>query len=90
MTTIDHQFTATILGDMGPHKWDMVRVPNSTEVLGTGKAVKVKATIDGIEVSTGLLPSQGNHLLPIKGEIGRALGKSAGDEVTVHLIEVLS
>jgi hypothetical protein len=37
-----HTFTATILGDMGPHKWDMVRVPSSTEMLGTGKAVKIR------------------------------------------------
>jgi hypothetical protein len=85
-----HTFTATILGDMGPHKWDMVRVPSSTEMLGTGKAVKIRATVDGIEVSTGLLPSEGNHLMPIKSEIGRALGKSAGDQVTVQILEKLS
>lgn len=85
-----HSFSATILGDMGPHRWDMVRVPNSTEILGTGKAIKIIATIDGIEVSTGLLPSEGNHLMPIKGEIGRALGKSAGDQVAVTIISTVT
>jgi hypothetical protein len=87
---LDHTFTATIQGDMGPHKWDMVAMPGSVEFFGTGKAVKVVATIDGEEVTTSLLPGGGSHLLPIKGAIGTAIGKSAGDEVTVHLTERLS
>jgi hypothetical protein len=85
--TIDHTFTATLQGDMGPHKWTCAILNPSHDVLGTGKAIKVVATIDGVEVQTSMLPHKGGHMLAVKQSIQDAIGKRAGDIVTIHVRE---
>ena len=88
---LDHSFTAPIVGDMGPNGWTVVFMPGSSAFFGTGKAVKVVATVDGEPMTTTFLPSgDGVHLLPIKGAVRTAIGKGIGDEVTVHLEQRLS
>ena len=69
-----------------------VTVPGSAEALGTRRAVKVGGTIDGHAFAATLMPSgSGPHWLPLRAAICTAIGKgSAGDEVTVHLIERFS
>jgi hypothetical protein len=89
---LDYTFTATIQGDIGPAAtWAIITMPNSFEFFGTGRAVKVVATIDGEEVTSAFMSNgEGMHLLPVKAAIRKKIGKGAGDEVTVHLIRRLS
>ena len=82
---LDHTFTTVLQGDMGPNKWTCAILIGSQQILGTGKARKVRATIDGETVETSMLPHKGDHMLAIKKSVLDTIGKGAGDEVTVHL-----
>ncbi len=88
---MDFAFTGvigvTIKGDL----WSCVEVPGSVDLFGTGKAVKVVATIDGEPVTAGLLPTgSGGHMLSISAKLRKRLRKELGDPVTVHLSERLT
>ena len=67
-------------------------VPDSAELLGTRRAVKVTGTTDGHPFAATLMPSgDGPHWLPLRAAICTAIGKSrAGEEVTVHLAQRLT
>jgi Domain of unknown function (DUF1905) len=69
-----------------------VTVPDSAEMLGTRRPVKVSGTTDGHPFAATLMPSgAGPHWLPLRAAICTAIGKSqAGEEVTVHLQQRLS
>lgn len=82
---LDHTFTTVLVGDMGPHKWTCAILDGSHEILGTGKAVKVHATVDGAPVTTSMLPYRGRHMLPVKLDVLTQIGKASGDTVTVTL-----
>jgi hypothetical protein len=62
-------------------------VPDSAELFGTRRPVKVTGTTDGHPFAATLMPSgTGPHWLPLRAAICTAIGKrSAGDEVTVRL-----
>jgi hypothetical protein len=85
MTALDHTFTAPLVGDMGPHRWVCVILEDSRRILGAATAVKVRATVDGVTVETSMLPHKGRHMLALKKPVLDAIGKTAGDEVTIHL-----
>lgn len=77
----------TVIGDL----WSCVEVPDSVELFGTGKTIKVVATVDGEPLTAGLLPTGiGGHMLSISVKLRRKLGKELGDTVTVHLTERLN
>ena len=67
-------------------------VPDSADMLGTRRAVKVTGTTDGHPFAATLMPSgNGPHWLPLRAAICTAIGKSrAGEDVTVHLEQRLS
>ncbi|MGY2085702.1 DUF1905 domain-containing protein [Blastococcus sp. SYSU DS0539] len=87
---LDVTFTAPIEKD-GAFPTYLV-VPDSAELLGTRRAVKVTGTADGHAFAATLMPSgAGPHWLPLRAAICSAIGKSrAGEEVTVHLQQRLS
>ena len=89
---LDYTFTAVIQGDIGPaSSWAIITMPNSVEFFGTGRSVRVVATIDGEEVTSAFMPNgEGVHLLPIKAAIRKKIGKGPGDEITIHLTKRLS
>ena len=85
---LNKTFTATLITEEKKGAWTYLIWPESVAALGTGKAVKVKGTIDGIEFLTSFLPmGDGTHMLPIKAAILKAIKKGAGDEVEVVLVE---
>ncbi|RBY81029.1 DUF1905 domain-containing protein [Blastococcus sp. TF02A-26] len=89
-TPLDVTFSAPIEKDGAFPTY--LTVPDSAELLGTRRAVKVTGTTDGHPFAATLMPSgSGPHWLPLRREICTAIGKSgAGETVTVHLQERLS
>jgi hypothetical protein len=87
---LDITFTAPIEKDGAFPTY--LTVPDSAEILGTRRAVKVTGTTDGHAFAATLMPSgDGPHWLPLRAAICTAIGKSrAGEEVTVHLHQRLS
>lgn len=91
-TPLDHSFSAPIGVDVKGDIWSCVEMPGSAEFFGTGKSVKVNATVDDIELkNVGLMPTgTGGHMLSISAKLRKQLGKDIGDDVTVQLHERLT
>jgi len=82
----DLAFTATIGVAVKGDLWPCVEVPGSVGILGTGKSVKVTATVDGEPLTAGLLPTgTGGHMLSISAKLRKRLGKDLGDRVDVRI-----
>ncbi len=88
---VDLTFTAPIGVTVKDDLWSCVEVPGSVPMFGTGKTVKVVATVDGEPVTAGLMPTgSGGHMLSISAKLRKKLGKDLGDDVTVHITERLT
>ena len=88
---IELEFTGPIGVVIKGDIWSCVEVPDSVEFFGTGKAVKVVATVDDQPLTLGLMPTgSGGHMLSISAKLRKTLGKELGDDVTVHLTERLT
>ena len=80
----------------GQGNWHFVTVPpeQSVEIkahsFGSNRrgfgSVRIEATINGVAWRTSVFPHRsGGYILPVKAEVRRRAGISAGDEVTVEL-----
>ncbi|WP_084105505.1 DUF1905 domain-containing protein [Demequina sp. NBRC 110056] len=84
---LDHTFVAPIGVDVKGERWPCVEMPGSADFFGTGKAVRVDATVDGVPLeNVGLMVTgTGGHMLSLNAKLRKQLGKDLGDTVEVRL-----
>ena len=88
---LDLTFTATLGKVREGDTWTCVQLPNSAAIFGTRGLVKVAGTVDGVPFRGAFMAlGDGTHKLPVAFAVRRAIQKTDGDEVTIHLTSRLN
>ncbi|WP_188744170.1 DUF1905 domain-containing protein [Agromyces bauzanensis] len=81
------RFQATIGAEVKGETWSCVEVPGSAEFFGTGKTVRVDASVDDVVLENvgAMVTGTGGHMVSLNAKVRKALGKDIGDPVEVTI-----
>lgn len=87
MSTEQLRFEAPIGVDIKGETWSCVEIPGSAEFLGTGRTVRVDATVDDVTLEDvgAMVTGTGGHMVSLSAKVRKALGKDVGDRVSVTI-----
>jgi hypothetical protein len=85
---LNKRFTATLQKSHSKGAWTYIVWDESVKFFRTRGLVKVRGTINGHPFRSSFMAmGDGRHMLPVKADVRKAIGKEAGDTVTVRIEE---